>query len=144
LDGESTLSAEDLAAPFLCILVDQNYSLVYLSVQCRINYTTVSLSEHSDINFYLKLNKIGRYHLLKNAQTNATDHDWLDAIVASKNDVPTIFYWLQHNPSLCNKVDLTALEELENDVSDPPETPMETAGTNTMPMAAAVSPSPKS
>jgi hypothetical protein len=61
------------------------------------------------INFFLALNRLGRFHLLNDANHATTSEDWFSAI-AEEKDPSIIFYLAQHNPLICLPQSLGGLE----------------------------------
>ncbi|CAB9528151.1 expressed unknown protein [Seminavis robusta] len=58
----------------------------------------MNLPGSPSVQFYLRLNRLGRHHLLKSDQ--ATQADWINAIVEGRDDVRVTHYFLSKNPSL--------------------------------------------
>lgn len=71
------------------------------------NYTLGTLKPRPDppqalLDFYLKLNRLGRGHLLAPADNQKPSHeDWVNAIVAGKDDLAAVDYFLRQNPLVC-------------------------------------------
>lgn len=54
----------------------------------------------SDIDFYLRLNRLGRKNIIGQ---EATREQWIDVLIKGKDQVDSVFFFLSHNPSLlCN------------------------------------------
>ena len=72
----------------------------------RSNYTLETLflfdtwNLKSEIEFYTKLNRLGRNRLLQDHK--ATRQEWIDLLVQIKDDLDCLFYFLSMNPLLCS------------------------------------------
>lgn len=90
-----------LVEPFCKVFEDgEQYTLRTLSLEYR-NQGKLQLTEK--MQFQLNLNQAGRYKLLK---SSATHQDWIDAVVAFREDVSISFFFLSRNPSLLSRFDV--------------------------------------
>lgn len=78
-----------------------NFTLTSLRIRPHCVLTGESLQHQECINFYLKLNNLGRGRLLAPRQEDlAPPDDWVNAI-ANQRDLPVVYYFLLEKPGLC-------------------------------------------
>lgn len=82
-----------------CRMLHDNYCLEYLRVPCLPRY-------QREINFYLKLNNLGRRRLLSiqqdhNLSLYTEKKEWMNALIASRHDIRCLYHFLSMNPSIC-------------------------------------------
>lgn len=81
-------------------MVQKNYSLRELFAFVGDPVTPLMYPDPI-LTFYLKLNKAGRGKLLAKEETTATNEQWVEVIIASKDDIQCTYYFLSQNPSVC-------------------------------------------
>ena len=80
-----------------------------------------TLGHTESINFFVKLNMMGRRRLLGSGQDhNTSTEEWMD-VISDEDDVSVIFYFLGKNPSLClpengNSNDKAVAQETLSDI----------------------------
>ena len=87
-----------LTEPFCKVVEDgEQYTLQTLTLEYR-NQEKRPLTDK--MQFYLDLNRAGRYELLAG---NPRQQDWVDAVVSNREDTSIVFFFLSRNPALIKK-----------------------------------------
>lgn len=77
-------------------MMEHNYTIESVRTTGR----RMSLSEKIDL--YVRLNRAGRIVLVKE---QASKMDWVNVLIAGRNDIDAIFYFLRSNPSILSMED---------------------------------------
>lgn len=76
-----------------------------MSINCYMHYFCLRSSLRSlsnpRLDFFLRLNRCGKRHLLEHPKRPLATEDWVDAIAANSTDVSILYYILLLNPALC-------------------------------------------
>ncbi|CAB9517213.1 expressed unknown protein [Seminavis robusta] len=105
-------------------MLQHNYVLEQIQASNSNDEATVDTWSDPSIPFYLKLNRAGRGRLLRGASSRedwigCCKEDWIDTIIANREDTSVVFYFLSKNPLLLSSDDVgsstdnTGTEELQ-------------------------------
>lgn len=83
---------------FASLVTEKNLTLEHLSYYSTYDGADEKVNE--EIEYYLKLNRLGRKDVLGNP--DATRAQWVEKLIALNGDVGALFYFLSMNPALCN------------------------------------------
>jgi hypothetical protein len=102
--GAASMLAKPIREAFHNVL-ESNYMLETLFLFDERNL-------QAEIQFYLKLNRLGRSLLLE--RSHASQKEWIDILVQVSDDLDCLFYFLSMNPLLCS----SQYHEDDNECSD--------------------------
>lgn len=85
---------------FICMLRHSNFTLTEINFDFDLNPSTRHGQEDflNEVNFYTKLNRLGRKGLLT---SKSVPVEWVNFLVQVCDDVDAIFYVLSNKPNLC-------------------------------------------
>lgn len=91
-------------------MLDKNYELERLVVDSN------EKSIKSKIEYYMRLNAVGRGPLINSGQANRVE--WVNMLISVRDDLDCLFYFISMNPTLCqfantNGADVIITEEFE-------------------------------
>ncbi|CAB9512104.1 expressed unknown protein [Seminavis robusta] len=83
-------------------MLEQNTTLTEFKIEGDNN--AFSPRQQAKMDLYIKLNQLGRGALLSGSSSNnneTTRATWVDTLIANKNDLDVLFYFVLVNPTLC-------------------------------------------
>jgi hypothetical protein len=84
---------------FRRVLKDSNFCLEHMEIVMKdVHGVFGRYWADSELDFYLRLNRLGRSRLL---QSPTTPNDWITILSKCHDDVSSLFYFLSVNPQLC-------------------------------------------
>jgi hypothetical protein len=81
---------------FISMVRDRNFTLKTVEFDIECDKERAFLLQ---VEFYTKLNRLGRKALL--TDRNTSKDDWIDILVASRDDIDVLFYTISKKPDLC-------------------------------------------
>lgn len=76
-------------------MLEKNYELE------RLVLSSAEKSIKDKVEYYMRLNEVGRGALLRNHHGKATREQWVEMLISVTEDLDCLFYFLTTNPALC-------------------------------------------